>query len=93
MNSQEKTIQRFYEGFIARDAEGMAKCYHPEVVFSDPCSDGCPAAEATGMWRMLCARAQGLAITFSSVSASGDSAPRTGKQHTRSRRRAGVFTT
>jgi ketosteroid isomerase-like protein len=73
MNSQEKTIQRFYESFIARDAEGMAKCYHPEVVFSDPVFGRLSGAEATGMWRMLCARAQGLAITFSSVSASGDS--------------------
>jgi len=29
-------VQRFYAAFDARDAEAMAACYHPDVVFSDP---------------------------------------------------------
>ena len=69
MNAQEKTIQRFFESFSARDAEGMAGCYHVEVVFSDPVFGTLSGPEATGMWRMLCARAQDLAITFNAVSA------------------------
>jgi ketosteroid isomerase-like protein len=73
MNPQEKIIHRFYESFRARDAEGMCRCYHPEVVFSDPVFGRLSGAEATGMWRMLCARAKDLQIAFSAVAAEGDS--------------------
>ena len=73
MNPKEQTINRFYQSFSARNAEGMTACYHPDVIFSDPVFGRLSGAQATGMWRMLCARAQDLQITFGSVSASGDS--------------------
>jgi ketosteroid isomerase-like protein len=73
MNPQEQVIQRFYKSFRARDAEGMCRCYHPEIVFSDPVFGRLSGAEATGMWRMLCARAKDLDIAFSAVAARGTS--------------------
>jgi ketosteroid isomerase-like protein len=73
VNPQEQLIQRFYESFRARDAEGMCGCYHPGVVFSDPVFGQLSGAHATGMWRMLCARAKDLEITFGAVSALGTS--------------------
>lgn len=69
MNPQEQVIHRFYESFRARDAEGMCGCYHPEIIFSDPVFGQLSGADATGMWRMLCARAKDLRITFGAVAA------------------------
>jgi ketosteroid isomerase-like protein len=73
MNPQEQVIQRFYESFRARDADGMCACYHPDVVFSDPVFGRLSGPEATGMWRMLCARAKDLEIAFSAVAANESS--------------------
>jgi hypothetical protein len=71
MNAHEQVINRFYERFRVRDAEGMCGCYHPDVVFSDPVFGRLDAAEATGMWKMLCARASDLQISFGAVAAQG----------------------
>jgi hypothetical protein len=71
VNKHEQVINRFYEGFRARDAEAMCSCYHPEVEFSDSVFRDLKGREATGMWRMLCARAEDLQVTFGSVHADG----------------------
>jgi ketosteroid isomerase-like protein len=71
MNTHEQVIHRFYESFRARDADAMCACYHPQCVFSDPVFGTLSAAEAVGMWHMLCARAQDLVITFTGVAAHG----------------------
>jgi ketosteroid isomerase-like protein len=60
-------IQRFYESFQRRDAEGMVACYHPDVVFSDPAFGELRAPEARAMWRMLTGRAKDLDLTFRDV--------------------------
>ena len=73
MNPGEQVINQFYESFRSRDAEGMCRCYHPDVVFSDPVFGQLPGPHAAGMWRMLCARAKDLEITFSKVAAHGTS--------------------
>src|SRR5689334_17682203 len=62
-------IQRFYESFQRRDAEGMVACYHPEVEFSDPAFGQLRGALARAMWRMLTAKAQDFELTFSDVQA------------------------
>ena len=36
MHPHETLVREFYARFAARDAEGMARCYHPAVAFSDP---------------------------------------------------------
>jgi ketosteroid isomerase-like protein len=73
VNAQEQVINRFYEGFRGRDAEAMCACYHPDVVFSDPVFGRLSGGDAKAMWRMLCARAKDLAITFANVKADGSS--------------------
>ena len=67
MHPNEALIHRFYQAFATRDAEGMAACYAPHVVFEDPAFGELHGDEARGMWRMLCARAKDLQLEFSDV--------------------------
>lgn len=69
MHPHEKLITDFYTAFAARDASAMARCYHPDVVFTDPVFPLLKGAEAGAMWAMLCARAQDFSLTFSTVAA------------------------
>ena len=65
----EELLHRFYDAFAARDAEGMAACYAPDVRFSDPVFPGLRGERARGMWRMLCARGKDLRVEHSGVTA------------------------
>jgi ketosteroid isomerase-like protein len=77
MHPNEELIQKFYTAFQVRDSIGMCACYHPTVVFSDPVFGRLPAAEATAMWHMLCARAKDLQISFRDIQANAE----TGRVH------------
>lgn len=72
MHPHETLIREFYSRFAVRDAEGMARCYHPDVAFSDPVFPMLRGREAGDMWRMLLARAQDLAVTLEEASADAD---------------------
>jgi ketosteroid isomerase-like protein len=72
MHPHESLIREFYARFAARDAEGMARCYHPEVAFSDPVFPILRGVEAGDMWRMLLSRAADLEVKLDEVS--GDEA-------------------
>jgi ketosteroid isomerase-like protein len=65
-------IHRFYTAFQAKDAEGMAACYTPDVQFSDPVFTDLQGAHAGNMGRMLCARAKDLELTDSDRNTGGD---------------------
>ena len=69
MHPKAALIHRFYDSFSALDPAGMAACYHPDVVFSDPAFGELRGAEAGAMWAMLCARATDLEVTASDVHA------------------------
>ena len=69
MHANASLIERFYQAFQQQDAEAMAACYHPEVVFNDPVFKDLRGERAGNMWRMLCGRATDLKVTFSDVSA------------------------
>ena len=69
MHPHAELIARFYRAFAARDAETMAACYTPDVVFEDPAFGELHGAEAGGMWRMLASRAKDLAVTASDIQA------------------------
>ena len=58
--------------FAQRDPEGMARCYHPGVAFSDPVFPMLHGEEAGDMWRMLLSRAQDLAVTLDGAVAEGE---------------------
>lgn len=70
MNENAQLIDRFYTAFAAHDAEGMAACYHPECVFSDPAFGELKGKDAGDMWRMLLQRAKGqLKVRHSNIKA------------------------
>ena len=78
MHPNEKRIRDFYAAFTAHDAAGMARCYHPDIAFSDGAFPMLRGAEASAMWAMLIARAKDdLHITL--VEASADDAGGTAK--------------
>ena len=64
MHPHESLVREFYARFAARDAEGMARCYHPDIAFSDPVFPMLKGSEAGDMWRMLLSRAADLAVTL-----------------------------
>ncbi|MBL8511775.1 MAG: nuclear transport factor 2 family protein [Betaproteobacteria bacterium] len=64
MHAHEQLIRDFYDAFAKRDAAAMARCYHPDIVFSDPAFPLLRGAEAGAMWAMLVARGKDLEITL-----------------------------
>ncbi len=60
-------VDGFYRAFAAHDAEAMARCYAPNVRFSDPVFVGLEGEEAGDMWRMLCGRAADLRVEHRDV--------------------------
>jgi ketosteroid isomerase-like protein len=58
MHPHEKLIRDFYTAFAARDAKGMAHCYHDEIAFTDPAFPMLRGNEAAAMWAMLTSRAR-----------------------------------
>ena len=60
-------ITRFYEAFQRLDAEAMARCYAPEVRFSDPAFGELNGDDARDMWRMLTSRAKKFSLTLSLI--------------------------
>lgn len=72
MHPHEALVREFYAAFARGDAEGMARCYHPEVFFSDAVFPKLKGPEAGDMWRMLLARAKDLRVTLEEAGADGD---------------------
>ncbi len=69
MHPHEALVREFYAAFARRDAEGMARCYHDEVFFSDPAFPRLHGEEARDMWRMLVSRAPDLQVVLEEASA------------------------
>jgi len=74
MHPHESLLRQFYAAFAARDAEGMARCYHPDVRFTDPVFPMLAGREAGDMWRMLLARATDLQVTLDEARGDEDGA-------------------
>jgi ketosteroid isomerase-like protein len=74
MHPHEALIRDFYARFAARDADGMARCYHPDVAFTDPVFPMLHGDEAGDMWRMLLSRAQDLAVALDEACGDADGA-------------------
>lgn len=68
MTPEAALIDRFYSAFAARDHEGMAACYHPQVHFQDEVFD-LHGPRASAMWHMLCERGTDLVVTHAHVEA------------------------
>lgn len=64
--SNNDIIETFYTAFGNRDAETMASCYHPDLVFHDPVFGELNRDQAAAMWKMLCSRGKDLEIILGS---------------------------
>jgi ketosteroid isomerase-like protein len=73
MHPHEELIESFYTSFQKLDAEAMARCYHPDIRFSDPVFPALSKSEVGAMWRMLCAQAKNFELTFAGVQANEQS--------------------
>jgi ketosteroid isomerase-like protein len=62
-------VERLYAAFSVRDGAGMTACYHGEATFSDPVFPLLRGSEVGRMWRMLCRRAEDLAVEASGIQA------------------------
>ena len=69
MHQNSDLLTRFYSSFERRDAAGMAECYDPDAVFTDPVFPTLSGVEVGQMWRMLCERGTDLRIEFGDVAA------------------------
>jgi ketosteroid isomerase-like protein len=72
MHPNEAVVREFYAAFARRDPEAMARCYHPEIFFSDPVFPRLRGPEAADMWRMLLARATDLEVALDEASADAE---------------------
>ena len=72
MHPHEKLVREFYAAFARRDARAMARCYHPEVLFSDAVFPRLHGSDAGDMWAMLLARASDLDVTLEEASGDAD---------------------
>ena len=68
MHPNARLIETLYRSLAARDAAGMAACYHPEIHFTDEVFD-LRGAEVAAMWRMLCERGEDLSVEHHDVAA------------------------
>jgi len=72
MHPHEQLIRDFYRAFSARDAEGMARCYHADIAFSDAVFPMLRDGDAADMWRMLLGRANDLQVTLDEAHADAE---------------------
>ncbi|MCW2883347.1 MAG: snoaL-like domain protein [Streptosporangiaceae bacterium] len=77
MNATTRVIATFYEAFGRGDPDTMAKCYHPDVVFSDPIFPELRGVQVMEMWRMLLERSAGIEVVASGL----DGDDRCGQAH------------
>lgn len=69
MHANEAIIEEFYRCFKQLDGEGMAQCYHEDIVFNDPVFQNLKGPMVGNMWKMLCSQAQGFELTYSELRA------------------------
>jgi ketosteroid isomerase-like protein len=72
MHPNETVVREFYAAFARRDAEAMARCYHPDIFFSDPVFPALRGPEAGDMWRMLLGRSADLEVVLDHAQAAAD---------------------
>jgi hypothetical protein len=69
MHPNAQLLQQFYDCFQRSDPDGMAVCYNPQIVFSDPAFGELRGAEPAAMWKMLISSSKDLRLTFRDIQA------------------------
>lgn len=64
MHPNKIILTEFYQSFAALNANGMIKYYHHEVSFSDPVFPALNHTMVSGMWQMLCSKADDFKDEF-----------------------------
>lgn len=77
MSGEKQLVEDLYGSFAAGDGDGMERCYHPDVRFSDPVFPELRGPEVMKMWRMLLGRSDDLEVVLGEHSAEGE----TGSAH------------
>jgi ketosteroid isomerase-like protein len=72
MHPHEKLIRDFYAAFARGDADAMARCYHPDIVFTDPVFPLLKGTDAAAMWRMLVSRARDFSLELTEAHADAE---------------------
>ncbi len=72
MKTNSQIITDFYSAFQNRDAETMVRLYSDHITFEDPAFGELKGEEAKDMWRMLCANAKDLKVTFEILEEQGN---------------------
>ena len=67
MNDNKAVIEKFYSSFQRLDADAMNACYSDDIIFSDPVFGILKGDEVKAMWKMLCANAKDLSLSFSDI--------------------------
>lgn len=67
MHPHEILVREFFAAFARRDGEAMGRCYHDDVMFTDPVFPRLHGSHARDMWRMLTARARDLEVVLESA--------------------------
>ncbi len=67
MNLHEELVQTFYSCFQKLDSEGMVRCYHRHIKFSDPVFLELHGDDATSMWKMLCSQATDFELHYGNI--------------------------
>lgn len=63
-------IEKFYTSFQNKDWDGMQKCYHEDVEFSDPVFPQLKGKKAKAMWHMLLSASTDLSVSYSQINSS-----------------------
>lgn len=69
MSPQEALVRELFDRLAAGDAEGAARCYHPEIFYSDPVFSHVRGAAVADLWRLRRARLRGAELRLDAVHA------------------------
>jgi hypothetical protein len=68
MNTNEKTLIKFYTAFANADAKTMCECYDSQIQFKDPAFGLLKSDDVCQMWKMLIEKSKGnIKIEFSDI--------------------------
>jgi len=74
MHPHEALVRRFYACLASRDPEGAARCYHPDVFFSDPLFPRLRGEAVTHLWRLRLEPQAAWEVRLLEASGDGDGA-------------------
>ncbi len=74
MHPHEALIRQLFDRLGARDAAGVARCYHPAIFYSSPLFPRLHGAAAADAWHLAFERIGTLDLTLTGVEAQADGA-------------------